>query len=436
LEEKPIFWGCTISNTLPYLIKTTITVLENIGIKTKEIEGWTCCPDPVSAKAYDHNAALALSARNMALAGNEMLVACSGCFNTFTKAHRELEYPETRNTINEYLPEGEKYLNDVNIQHIMETLYDNIKLIQNNIKRPLNGLNVAVHYGCHALYPQAVKSDHPERPTSLDETVTALGANSVEYEYKKDCCGVPIAAFNEEDANKLLKNKLEGAKKAADCIVTACPTCFLQFDRLSKDMKEHAIPVFYITEVIGLALGIEPEEMALNLHATSVAPVIEKLGLTYEIEKHLEEVKKYFDYIDLISHCEACRLECTEAQLTEGSDNPFDPLAIVDMLKEGRLDEAVEDPRIWHCLQCGKCLNRCPNNIGLKDMFLRLREIAIERGKAPNAIEMKIDMIMNTGYGMRQNEMVRRRLGMEPVAQADTKIIGNIINASKKKKRE
>ncbi|MFH1402700.1 MAG: heterodisulfide reductase-related iron-sulfur binding cluster [Candidatus Altiarchaeota archaeon] len=434
MGKTSIYWGCTISNTLPYLIKTSGLVLKKIGIETREIDGWTCCPDPVSAKAYDHNAALALSARNMALAGDEMIVACSGCFNTFEKARKELRYPEKRDEINNSLPEGERYAKDVNIQHIMEVLHNKSKLIQNKVEKPLKGLKVAAHYGCHALWPQAVKSDHPDKPVSLDEMITTLGAESAEYENKMDCCGVPIAAFNTEESDRLLENKLKSAKQNADCMVTACPTCFLQFDRLSKDMREHAIPVFYITELIGLALGLSPEDMALNLHATSVQPVMEKLGIKYEEEKNIEEVKKYFDYIDLVSHCEACRLECTEARITENSEKKFDPLTIVEMVREGKLDEAIQDPMIWHCLQCGKCLSRCPNNIGLKDFFLKLREIAVERGKAPEAVNLKMDMILTTGYGMRQNEMIRRRLGMEPVKPADPEKIMKIIESAKKKK--
>ncbi|MBD3388009.1 MAG: hypothetical protein GF416_03075 [Candidatus Altiarchaeales archaeon] len=435
LKKTSIYWGCTISNTLPYLILTTNKALEKIGLQADEIDGWTCCPDPVSAKAYDHDAALALSARNMALAGDHILVACSGCYNTFEKAHRELEYPDTRKHINDMLKESERYEKSVKVEHILEAIHNKINVINSQVKKPLKGLKVAVHYGCHALWPQAVKSDHPDTPTSLDEIVGKLGAETADYPYKMDCCGVPIAAFNSEDADKLLKNKLAHAKENADCMVTACPTCFLQFDRLSKEMREHAIPVFYVTELIGLALGLSPEDMALKMHATSVQPALEKIGVEYEEGAKLEEVKKYFDYNDLISHCEACRLECTEAQITEDTGKPFDPLEIVDLLKEGKLDEAIENPLIWHCLQCGKCMARCPNNIGLKDLFLKLREVAVENGKAPDVIHMKMDMIKSTGYGMRQNEMIRRRLGMDPLKPADPEEITRIIEKSKKKKK-
>jgi heterodisulfide reductase subunit B/ferredoxin len=432
MGEEPVFWGCTIAHTLPYLIKTSNAVLDGISVKTREIDGWSCCPDPVSAKAYSHDAALALSARNMALAGKHMVVACSGCFNTFEKARKELEYPEASERVNRILPEGEKYLSSVKVEHIHQVLYNNIKLIQGKVKKPLKGIKVAVHYGCHALWPQAVKSDNPDQPTSLDELVKSLGATSAGYPGKYDCCGVPIAAFNIAESDRLLESKLVNAKANADCIVTPCPTCFLQFDRLSKEMKNNALPVFYVTELIGLGFGMTPEELSLNMHATSVQPVLDKLQINYEEGKKIDEVKKYFDYLDLISHCEACRLECTEAQMTKDAAKPFDPMALVDLLKEGKLEEAVENPLIWQCLQCGKCLNRCPNNIGMKDMFLKLREVAVQRGKAPEAVAMKVEMIKSTGYGMRPNEMVRKRLGMKPLVQANPDEIRRIVESGKK----
>lgn len=141
-----------------------------LGTEPVEVPGFGCCPDPVYVKAYGKDAQLALSARNLALAeknGKKLLVACNGCYNILHGAAEELKNQKTRDDTNAMLPEGMKYNGTVEVVHVINLLHSKIPIIKTLVKRPLKNLNVAVHYGCHMLYPPVVPSDDPKDPRSL-----------------------------------------------------------------------------------------------------------------------------------------------------------------------------------------------------------------------------------------------------------------------------
>ncbi|OYT27354.1 MAG: hypothetical protein B6U97_01910 [Candidatus Altiarchaeales archaeon ex4484_96] len=187
MEDKtPIFWGCTITHNYPYLMEATRKALEALGTKLDEYKDFSCCPDPVYVKAYDKKAQLALSARNLSLPRNKqknkLLVVCNGCYNILHEANAELKDNKRRQEINGLLPEENKYDGNLRVEHALQEIYSSLPLLKTKVKKPLKGLQVAVHYGCHALYPAAVSEDNPENPASMDEIVRALGAESIEYE--------------------------------------------------------------------------------------------------------------------------------------------------------------------------------------------------------------------------------------------------------------
>lgn len=430
----PIYWGCTFTHNFPFLIDSTRLMLEELGAGAIDIEDAGCCPDPVYIETCGEDLNLALSARNLALAekaGPEFLVACNGCYNVLKGAHAKLKDPNLRERINSFLPDGMEYQGRTKPVHVLELLMSNLPNIKERVKEPLE-LNIAVHYGCHSLYPYpAVDSDSPENPDSLDSIVEATGAKSIDYEGKLDCCGVGIVAFNMKQSNRVLEDKLNSVKEKADCIVTSCPACFMRFDALPQPLKELATPVLHLSEFLCLAFGYSPDDLFLEGHMTDVSPIIE--GLNGEPEE-LALVKKHLDYGLLASHCGACSKECTAAIKSRDTENPFDPLVVVDGLLAGKFHEVLKSRDIWQCLQCGKCEDRCPNNSGLTELFAKLRELANTCEKPPKAIADKLTTLQKTGYGMPKKIGIRKKMGIEPAQEIDASAIAEIIEKTKERK--
>ncbi len=427
----PVYWGCTFTHNYPFLMDSTRLMLGELGMGLVDIDDTGCCPDPVYLKTCGEDLNLALSARNLALAeqsGQQFLVPCNGCYNVLSAAHKKLKDPNQRYKINKFLPEGMEYSGNTEPIHILQILASNLQNIKDRVKEPLE-LNVAVHYGCHSLYPEpAVDSDNPDEPASLDEIVESTGATSIDYEGKLDCCGVGIVAFNMKQSNKILGDKLLSIKENADCIVTSCPACFMRFDALPGPLKELATPVLHLSEFLCLAFGKTPEDLFLEGHMTDVSSVVR--GLKFD-DDELALVKKHFDYGLLSHHCGACSKECTAAVKSRDSAEPFDPMEVVDLLLGGKLKEVLESRDIWHCLQCGKCEDRCPNNSGFLEFFAKLRELAGEHQGSPKAIEDKLKTLQKTGFGMPKKIGIRKKMGIDPAKEIDATTIVEIIEKTK-----
>ncbi|GAF77512.1 unnamed protein product, partial [marine sediment metagenome] len=139
-------------------------------------------------------------------------------------------------------------------------------------------LNVAVHYGCHFLKPSKYKEiDDPERPLILDKQVEATGAKSINYKDKQMCCGAGggVRARSPDVALEMTKNKLDSLKKTeAQCIVTPCPFCHLQYDRGQAELGGYDYPVLHIAQLLALAFGVPKEKLGFDVHAVSVDPIL------------------------------------------------------------------------------------------------------------------------------------------------------------------
>lgn len=286
MKEYALFLGCLIPARLPNIEAISIKVLDKLGVKTKDIVDASCCPDPVLMKSIDFNSWLAIAARNLSLAeetGSDILTLCSGCFSTLSKANHLLKYnAELKGKINKLLSEiNRSFSGKTNVKHVVEIIRDIGKeTIEQHVKKPLKQLKVASHPGCHLVRPSNILHvDDPTVPTIQDEIVSWLGAEPVNYALKMLCCGVGIKMVDPEANLLLLREKLANLKKTeANCIVTPCPFCFIQFDKGQKEVsrkfgESYNFPVFYITELLGLALGFSPKEVGLHLHATPVKEV-------------------------------------------------------------------------------------------------------------------------------------------------------------------
>ncbi|MHB1006968.1 MAG: CoB--CoM heterodisulfide reductase iron-sulfur subunit B family protein [Chloroflexota bacterium] len=295
-----LFLGCTIPHSLPHLELAARKALAALAVPVEDLRETTCCPDPVGIPGLDHAGWLAIAARNLCLAEEQevdILTLCNGCYETLKEAHHELANVDTRARVNAVLATiGKRYEGKQRVVHFVELLHKEIgpKAIAKQVKNPLKGLRVAVHYGCHLTRPSDVMGfDDPRAPRSIDELVTALGATSVPYPRKMLCCGAGVKGFDKEEATaigrRIAREKFINVKAVeADCMVVPCPTCMNQYDG-NQGLIERAfgekyeMPVFYIAELVCLALGVPPAELGFQYHRAKVERAVSKLSRLAEV---------------------------------------------------------------------------------------------------------------------------------------------------------
>jgi heterodisulfide reductase subunit B len=287
------YLGCVMPNRFPNIEKSIRTVMPQLGIELEDLNGASCCPAPGVIRSFDEPTWLALAARNLALAekaGHDLVTGCNGCYGTFKEALAEIRGNPTKMKEVKEIFKGMdiKFTGKVDAKHIIELIYEiGAENLRAKIKRPLNNLKVAVHYGCHLLKPSKNRPwEQTQRHTFLDELVEVTGAKSVKYKDKYLCCGAGGGVRGSQVAVSvdIAKEKLDNMIEAGvDCLVNVCSFCHLQFEasqpQLNKELgeKRYQVPVLYYTQLLGLALGMEPEELGLHKHVVNTQPVLDKI---------------------------------------------------------------------------------------------------------------------------------------------------------------
>ncbi len=273
------FLGCTIPARANSYDAAARHVAKKLEIDLIPIEGAGCCP-PVSVRSLNFKSWITIAARNIALIekmGLDVVTLCNGCYETLKDANHILKTNEViRNDVNSILEEMGLRVHGVReVKQFTEILCsDDIKTKLKECKvHTLQGLKVAVHYGCHLLRPSKISQfDDPEAPHKIDELIELLGAESIEWREKLKCCGAPLLAVNEKLAINLAREKLLSAKDAgAHCIVTPCPFCGIQFDLIQLKIEEMYnesidLPMLFLPQLLGLSLGIDTESLGFELH--------------------------------------------------------------------------------------------------------------------------------------------------------------------------
>jgi len=182
---------------------------------------------------------------------------------------------------------GYNYTGETKVYHFVELFSQPgwLEKIKSLLVKPLDDLNLAVHYGCHLVRPSKImRFDHPEKPEKIDIILEALGAKTVEFANKLECCGF-CARLQEEIGEKLVEDKMTELcelEEDVDGLIAVCPACTTQYDRKEKIIarrtgKELNIPVLYLAEMMAIALGIELEDLSLKNRSIKPNKLIEKL---------------------------------------------------------------------------------------------------------------------------------------------------------------
>lgn len=276
--------GCSLHSTAREYDESTRTVCEMLDIQLEELEDWSCC-GATPAHAVNRELALLLPARNLLLAqgqGKDLLVPCAACYGRSRAAQIDLEqHEQARQKVEETF--GQSYQGQFKILSLLDLLSNEqvVDQIKRNVINPLGGLRVACYYGCLLVRPPRVTGvpDY-EWPQQMDRVVEALGGEAVEWSYKTDCCGGSLVLPRPDVASRLIARILQAAQEAgAECLATACPLCLSNLDTRQQEISaatgnSYHLPVFYITELIALALGYPRIYTWWRRHLVDPRPVL------------------------------------------------------------------------------------------------------------------------------------------------------------------
>jgi heterodisulfide reductase subunit B len=293
LTDYSLFLGCIVPNRYPGIESATKMVFNKLGVGLKDMLGASCCPAPGVVGSFSEETWLTVAARNLAIAEEnhaDVVTLCNGCFGTLFEANSTLKNEEeARKAVNMFLSKtGKRYKGSVEVHHFAKLIYEkHLDQVKQLGGQSLTGVKIAVHYGCHLLRPRTLKKiDNPEKPGFVDELGHSLGAESVDYRDKHMCCGAGggVRSSNLEVALDMTREKLENIRASqADCILNVCAFCHLQFDRGQRELAEkmgleYNIPVVHLSQLLGLAFGLNPRLLGLQAHAISTQPFLRKLA--------------------------------------------------------------------------------------------------------------------------------------------------------------
>ena len=273
-----LFLGCQVPVHLTQYEASARAVLSRLGVGLVDIDQFNCCGYPL--RNLDLQTSVLFAARNLALAARErleVLALCKCCFGNLKKAAHLLgEDEQLRGEINAILhKEGLEYGGEVEVRHLLSVLYHEVGLaaIKDKVERPFANLNIATHYGCHALRPsEIVEFDDPVAPSIFDRLVEVTGATSIRWPAQLECCGAPLLGINDDLSMDLTVKKLSNARQSgADYLCAGCTYCQIQFDAVQKMISSsrgtnHELPSILYPQLLGLSLGISGDALGLPLN--------------------------------------------------------------------------------------------------------------------------------------------------------------------------
>ena len=284
----PYYPGCTLNTVAKAFDTSARASAAQLGVELVELNPWNCCgasfpltPDNLMGLAGPTN--VLLSAQR---AGGTVSTLCSFCYNTLKRTNRAFrDDPEKLEVLNDFLED--RYEGRVEVLHLLEVLRDRLGFdaLKARVSRPLKGLKVAAYYGCMLLRPPGVGVDHPEQPRVFEDFLKALGAKPVEFPQRGECCGAHLAMNREDIVQRLSGSVLQSAREAgADLVVTSCPLCFHNLERSQEVLLESqggwvGVPVLYFTQILGLALGQDPQGLGIGENRFPAEPLLREKGL-------------------------------------------------------------------------------------------------------------------------------------------------------------
>ena len=285
VEKIAYYPGCPSEATAIEQHLSTEAVFEKLGVKLEEVEDWNCCG---AAEAEDPRLVYALNARNLAIAerdGLDIVTPCSICYYNLARTNDALKNNEALRAEIKAIDPSLEYNGTVTPKHIIDVLVNDIGLdtIKSKLVKKVE-LKIAPYYGCYLGRPPQTAFDDPDDPVLMNQLIELIGGENVPFRsMKTKCCGGPLMMTRSDLAFEMAKNILETAKNAgADCIALACPLCGMMLDAKQPDVEKalnvkFEMPIVYITQLLGLALGIDANKLGLQKNIVDTKKILEKV---------------------------------------------------------------------------------------------------------------------------------------------------------------
>ncbi len=292
------FPGCSLHATAREFDESLKAVAAVLDIDLEEVQDWACC-GASSAHATSHVLSVALPTRTLALAEKQqldrVLAPCAACYNRLATARYALNHDKkTAAQVQSILGDG--FNNSVGVVSIAQLLSEATAEIRQQAKVPLTGWKVACYYGCLLVRPPEVCGfDDAEVPSSLENIVRATGATPVKWDMSLECCGGGFSLSRTTSVVRLGRLILQSARNAgAQVIVVACPMCHSNLDFRQKAMLERggfgdAMPILFLSQLVGLSIGLDPIRLGLQRHFVSTQPLLDRIGAAKSQPEHREQ---------------------------------------------------------------------------------------------------------------------------------------------------
>jgi len=267
--------GCSLEGSSKEYSQSLYAVSEKCGITLEEIKDWSCC-GASAAHSLNHDLSIALPARNLALAEKqemtEIVIPCAACYSRLASSQKSLlEDQSVLKKTQGFI--DMKFDGNVQLLTVFEFLQKYIFPVSDQFI--VNKLNqkTACYYGCLLARPKDLtKLERPENPMEMEKVMEKAGATPIEWAFKTECCGAGFSMSRTDLVAKLSGKILEdAAERGAESIIVACPMCQSNLDlrrpEIKKQLKKDInIPVLFITQALGLSMGIPAKDLGLNNH--------------------------------------------------------------------------------------------------------------------------------------------------------------------------
>jgi heterodisulfide reductase subunit B len=285
------FPGCTLKTSAKNLEKSAFAIMEKLGHELVEMDDWTCCGVVSSLSDDDlmrHLAPLRSLIHVEDQGEDKVITLCDMCCNTLKQTNlRVKEKPDDLETLNSFMDRENDYKGTVHVYHFLEFLRDEVgfSVLKKMVKKPLRGLKIMPYYGCMLLRPREVAIDDAEEPMILNNLLSALGAEVVDNPFKIECCGSYHTIENKEIVSKRAHRITNFAlERDADAIMLSCPLCRYNLDVRGKEAEKmfrgyKQIPIYYYTQLVSIALGLDPSICGFEEHAVDPSLLLKKKGV-------------------------------------------------------------------------------------------------------------------------------------------------------------
>jgi heterodisulfide reductase subunit B len=282
--------GCSLEETSVAYDASARRVCSHLGIQLQEIPQWSCCGSSPALK-MDHRLSTALGAHNLALASQqqskEVVIPCPFCFRRLLSAQQEVQADaEVKQKVQDLI--SAEIADELNVLSLLGFLRHTVGLsaISQKVTKPLKGLRVLPYYGCYLVKPATVTQyDDPENPVSMDQLLSALGAEVLQWDFKTECCGASLSVSKTDTVCRLTGRLIrEAVHRKADAVVVACQLCLANLDMRQAqiarmDGQRYHLPILYFTQLMGLAFGLPYGELGMQRHLVSPKKMFKSKGI-------------------------------------------------------------------------------------------------------------------------------------------------------------